>query len=101
MLVTTTSTVPAASGGAYAVIDVSELTVKLGALMPPNITPEAVVKPVPVMVTGLPPPEGPNDGLMALTVGTATSLDAFAVNTAPENSEVVPLGAVPVAVAVT
>src|SRR5262249_31424029 len=52
---TTTSTVPAApAGGAVAVIDVDELTVKLAAT-PPNRTAPAPVKFVPVMVTLVPP----------------------------------------------
>ena len=51
----TTSTVPAASGGEVAVIEVSELTVKDAAGTPPNVTAKAPVKPLPLIVTEVPP----------------------------------------------
>jgi hypothetical protein len=39
---------------------------------PPMVTAVAAVKPVPVMVTAVPPALGPDVGLMPVTVGTAT-----------------------------
>jgi hypothetical protein len=51
------------------VIDVAELTVNELALVAPNVTADAAVKPVPVMVTLVPPPVGPAFGLTAVTVG--------------------------------
>ncbi len=67
-LVTVTSTLllPA---GETAVIEVAELTVKLVAAVEPKRTAVAPVKLVPVMVTEVPPVEGPDTGLNALTVG--------------------------------
>ena len=58
-VVTVTSTVPAPAGE-VAVIEVAELTVKLVALVAPNLTAVAPVKPVPVIVTDVPPAVGPD-----------------------------------------
>jgi hypothetical protein len=55
-----------------AVIFVSELTVKLEAALPPNLTAVAPVNPVPVTVTEVPPTNGPLVGAMLVTVGTGT-----------------------------
>ncbi len=49
-------------------IDVSELTVNELALVVPNLTADAAVKPEPVMVTLVPPAVGPALGLTAVTV---------------------------------
>ncbi len=49
----------AGARGRHAVICVAELTVKLVALIPPNCTAVAPVKPVPVMTTTVPPAAGP------------------------------------------
>ncbi len=68
-LATVTSTVPAAAGFVVAVMDVSELTVKLDAAVAPKLTAVALVSPVPVMVTTVPPVVGPAPGLTAVTVG--------------------------------
>jgi hypothetical protein len=68
-VVTVTSTVPAGSAGEVAVIDVAELTVNEVALVAPNVTADAAVKPVPEMVTLVAPPVGPALGLTAVTVG--------------------------------
>ena len=51
-----------APGGAVAVIWVSETTVKLVAGLGPNWTPPAPVNPVPVTLTAVPPPAGPDVG---------------------------------------
>ena len=56
---TVTSTTPAAPAGLVAVIWVSELTVKLLAATVPKSTAVAPVKPVPVIVTVVPPAAGP------------------------------------------
>ena len=53
-VVTVTSTVPVPAGET-AVIELSELTVKLVALVEPNLTAVAPLKLVPVMLTELPP----------------------------------------------
>ena len=67
-VVTVTSTVPAPAGE-IAVILVAELTVKLEALLIPNITVVAPVNPVPVIVTVVPPTNGPLVGEMLVTAG--------------------------------
>ena len=69
-LVTVTSTVPLPAG-AVAVICVAELIVK-AATVAPNWTPVASLKPVPVIVTWVPPPVGPAFGLTEVTVGAAS-----------------------------
>ena len=70
-VVTVTSTVPAVSAGAVAVIEVAEFAVMVPAVAP-NLTPEAEVRPVPVMVTEVPPAIEPPVGLIAVTVGCVT-----------------------------
>ncbi len=67
-LATVTSTVPVPAG-LSAVIRVAELTEKAGAEVAPNRTDVASVKPVPVMITVVPPPPEPKVGLMPVTVG--------------------------------
>lgn len=69
--VTVMSTVPLPVG-AVAVISVSETTVKLVAAVVPNSTAVAPVKPVPVIVTVVPPATGPLFGLMLVTIGDAS-----------------------------
>ncbi len=64
-------TVPKDSDGDLAVICVAELTVKEVATMLPNLTEVAPVKPVPVIVTIVPPAIGPELGETPVTVGTA------------------------------
>jgi len=66
-LVTVTSTVPAASAGATAVIELAELTVTLVAAVDPNFTVLPAANPVPVMVTDVPPAVVPPAGLTELT----------------------------------
>ncbi len=60
-VVTVTWTVPLPAGES-AVISVSETTFTLVAAFEPKSTAVAPVKPVPVMVTGVPPPGGPLSG---------------------------------------
>nr|MCA1071698.1 hypothetical protein [Delftia acidovorans] len=72
VVVTRTSTVPAAPAGAVAVIWVALLTVKPVAGVAPKVTPVDPMKFVPVMVTVVPPPWGPAVGEMPLTEGIAT-----------------------------
>src|SRR5262249_17755362 len=71
-VLTETATVPMPSAGEVAVIDVAEFTVKLAAGWPaPKVTVVApATKPVPVIVTDVPPAIGPEAGLTADTVGT-------------------------------
>ncbi len=60
---------PAVCAGVVAVIEVLLATVTLVALVPPNLTVAPAKKPVPVMVTAVPPVVGPVLGAMAVTVG--------------------------------
>jgi len=69
-VVTVTSTVPVPAGE-VAVIDVALLTTIPVAALAPNVTAEAPVSPVPVMVTLVPPARTPAFGLTPVTVGTA------------------------------
>ena len=69
-VVTVTSTLPL-PGGEVAVIDVAEFTVKLVALLAPNFTTVAPVKPAPVTVTDVPPSADPEVGEIELTDGAA------------------------------
>jgi hypothetical protein len=68
-VVTVMSTVPAAPAG-----DVAEIWLELftenAAAVPPKLTPVAPVKPVPLIVTVVPPVVGPDVGLTLVTDGT-------------------------------
>jgi hypothetical protein len=68
-VVTETSTTPADPAGDGTLICVSLLTVKPGALVVPNRIPVVPVKPVPVIITGVPPITGPVGGEMPETAG--------------------------------
>ena len=68
-VVTVTSPVPAVPAGVVAVIEVLDPTAKLVAATPPNFTPVAPLKALPVMVTVWPPATGPELGETLLTVG--------------------------------
>ena len=70
-VVTSTLAVPAVPAGVVAVIVVAFTTVTTVAAVPPIVTAVAPVKPVPVRVTACPPASGPEDGLIAVTVGPA------------------------------
>ena len=69
-VVTSTLAVPAVPAGVVAVIVVA-LTLPTEAAVPPMVTAVAPVKPVPVIVTVCPPANGPDVGLMDVTVGAA------------------------------
>ena len=75
-MVTVTSTVPAEPAGLVAVIEVSLVTVNEDAAVDPNLTAvtalvePAPVKPVPVIITEVPPVIGPAVGETLVTVGT-------------------------------
>src|ERR1700724_3674557 len=69
VLVTTTFTAPAAWAAVVAVIEVPLTTVTVLAAVPPNLTVAPDRKPVPVMVTAVPPLTGPELGEIAVTVG--------------------------------
>jgi hypothetical protein len=66
---TVTSIVAALWAGAVAVIWVEEFTEKLVAAVTPKETAVTPTKLVPVIVTVVPPPVGPEVGLTAVTVG--------------------------------
>ena len=65
-----TAAPPAGTAGAVAVSSESETTATDVAATPPNETPVAPVRPVPVTVTGVPPACGPNCWSSPVTVGT-------------------------------
>ena len=65
---TVTATLPAAPAGLVVVIWVSDSTVNDVAAVVPNFTAVAPVKPVPVIVTAVPPLVEPVVGLSAVTV---------------------------------
>jgi hypothetical protein len=67
-LTTVTSAVPRLPAGAVAEIVVALVTVKV-AEVEPNLTEVAPVKPVPVIVTAVPPAGTPATGLTEDTVG--------------------------------
>ena len=67
--VTVTSAVPATFAGDVAVIDVEESTLSSLAGIPPKRTALAPVKPVPVIVTTVPPVAGPPFAESFVTVG--------------------------------
>jgi hypothetical protein len=64
-----TSIGPEVPAEEVAVIEVPDLTVNAVAAFDPNLTAVAFVKPVPVIVTEVPPASGPAFGLMLVTVG--------------------------------
>ena len=66
-----TLTAPALWAGAVAVICVPLLTVKVVAGVPPNDTPVAPLRLVPVRTTEVVPAIGPEAGARLVTVGTA------------------------------
>ena len=66
---TTTSVAPAACGGVVAVIEVLLETVMFVAAAPPTVTCAPEKKPVPVIVTAVPPAVGPEFGEMPVMVG--------------------------------
>src|ERR1041384_3925069 len=76
VLVTTTSTVPATCADVVAVIEVELTTVTLVAAAPPKLTLAPDKKPVPVIVTDVPPLVLPDIGEIAVTVGAGALLVA-------------------------
>ena len=68
-MVTTTLTAPAACAAVVAVIDVLLTTFTPVAAAPPRLTAAPARKPVPVMVTGVPPDTVPVLGEIEVTVG--------------------------------
>jgi hypothetical protein len=80
-VVTVMSTVPADSAGAFAVILLELLTVKVLAAVPPKLMAVAPVNPAPLIVTLVPPAVGPDAGLTLVTEGTylKTSLEFVAL----------------------
>ena len=68
-MVTTTFTAPAACAAVVAVIDVLLTTVTPVAAVPPRFTVAPVRKPVPAIVTAVPPLVVPEFGVIEVTVG--------------------------------
>ena len=68
-VVTLTDTVPTDPDGVVAAIDVLLMTVKEITATTPIVTAVAPVKPVPVIVTEVPPSRGPLAGETPVTVG--------------------------------
>ena len=69
-------TAPAECAGVVAVIEVELTTVTPVADVPPKLTVAPAAKPVPVMVTDVPPLVVPEVGEIALTVGAGAVLSA-------------------------
>jgi hypothetical protein len=69
VLTVTSATVAAVAGGDTAVIELSELTLKLLAAAAPNETAVAPEKVLPVIFTLVPPPAGPLAGDTPVTLG--------------------------------
>ena len=70
-VVTVTSMVPAVPGGAVAVMELAESAV----MVPdeaPKLTVEAPDRLLPVMISDVPPPDGPLVGLIPVTEGEPT-----------------------------
>ena len=67
-VVTVISVTPTVPAGAVAVICVADSAVMV-AVLDPNRTVDPLVKPVPVMITEVPPPAGPELGLTLVTLG--------------------------------
>ena len=72
-VVTNTFTTPV-PGGDVAVMVVALTTVTLRPLLLPNLSAVAPVKPVPVMLTAVPPPSGPSAGETPVMVGGGWAL---------------------------
>jgi hypothetical protein len=69
LLVTTTSTAPAEWAGVVAVIVVLLVTLTPVAAVPPKVTVAPAVKPVPVIVMGVPPAVVPDTGEIEVGAG--------------------------------
>jgi hypothetical protein len=95
-VVIVTSKVPAASAGATALIRVDEDTLKLDAGAVPKSTLVAPLKPVPLMVTLVPPVLGPLAGEMEVTVGAGGGGGVTDVNWSAATTALVPLAVVTV-----
>ena len=80
---------PAGLGGVTATICVSDVTVKLAAKAGPKFTAVAVLKPLPVIITAVPPAVLPELGLMLVIEGTGM---AVKVNWSADHVFDVPLG---------
>ena len=75
-VVTTTFTAPARPGGVMQVISVSETTITDVAGVPPKVTEVVPVKPVPVIVTEVPPSLFPEFGEIFVIVGGGGTTNA-------------------------
>src|SRR5262245_55910266 len=77
---TLTLTLPNTAGGEMAVIELSELTIKLAAGALPKSTAVAPVNPVPAMVTTVPPVVGPKFGERLVIAGIPNNTCEYAKN---------------------
>ena len=84
-VVTVTSTVPAAWAGEVTVICVLETKVTPVPGVPPKLTVAALVNPVPVIVTRVPPANGPDVGEMPVTVGGSAVMYAVLISSSEPN----------------
>src|SRR5438874_2390441 len=78
MLLTVTPTVPGACAGVFAVMVVALTTITFVAAAPPNVTFAPFWKPLPPMVTFLPPDDLPAPGVTEVTVTMVASGVTFA-----------------------
>ena len=71
--VTVTGTVPATCAGAVYVSEVPSAAITVGVIgaEPSTETVEPASKPVPVIVTAVPPPAGPSSGAIVASTGAA------------------------------
>jgi len=93
VLVTTTSTVPAACAGVNAVIDVLFTTATFEAALPPMETVAPDWNPVPLIVIEVPPTVGPDAGESVLTVGVGVGVGVGDGAWVPPQGSTVPTGA--------
>jgi len=84
IVVTTTSRAPVVPAGVVAVIEVALIMVTPVAAVPPTVTVAPLTKPVPVMVTEVPPVVDPEKGEMLVTIGAATETVRLSCETIPE-----------------
>jgi hypothetical protein len=78
--VTTTLAVPAVLAGVVHVIDVGDTTTTLVHAAPPTVTVAPLAKLVPVIVIAVPPAADPDDGLTAVTVGSAGAAEYLRIS---------------------
>jgi hypothetical protein len=93
-LLTVTELAPTDPLGEMAVTELSEFTVKDAAGLGPKKTAVALVNPVPLMVTDVPPVRGPELGVMELTTGVGWKVKSSELLVPP--GVVILMGTVPI-----